>query len=472
MTAAYFEDTDRLGLGRPDHEPLASETIDAIVELIQALIDSGHAYAAGGDVYFRVASFDGYGKLSQPAARGDAAGRGRRRGRAEGEPAGLRALEGRTRRARTPPGPRRGARAGPAGTSSAPRWPSSILGVDFDVHGGGSDLVFPHHENEIAQTEAARGKPLARIWMHNGMVQHRRREDGQVGGQHLPAARGARRVRAGGADDVLRERPLPPAARLLAGGARGRPRRRWRRCATSCGASTPTARSPRARPPTPSASSTRWPTTSTPRPPAACCSSGCARPTGGSTRASGCGPGRLAEMLHLLGLEALLEAERRGAGRGGRAAAGGARGRPARRGDFELADRKRDELAELGFEVRDTAEGPRLVRARLIVYGRNPVREALRGRRQVEPRSGRRPSSTGCEVGSRSSGRGRRPRGAVRLARPPGRVRRGRAVPLRRRRTRCSRPRTRSSSASTRSRTRTTSARSAAWPRPRARRAS
>ena len=64
MTAAYFEDTDRLGLGRPDAEPLATETIAGIVALIEDLVESGHAYDSGGDVYFRVRSFDGYGKLS------------------------------------------------------------------------------------------------------------------------------------------------------------------------------------------------------------------------------------------------------------------------------------------------------------------------------------------------------------------------------------------------------------------------
>src|SRR5204863_3609069 len=67
MTECYVEDTDRLGLGRPDHEPKASETIGPIVDLIQALIDSGHAYAAGGDVYFRVGTFPDYGKLSNRA---------------------------------------------------------------------------------------------------------------------------------------------------------------------------------------------------------------------------------------------------------------------------------------------------------------------------------------------------------------------------------------------------------------------
>ena len=64
MTAAYLADTDRLGLGRPDHEPKASETVEPIVALIEALVASGHAYEAGGDVYFRVASFPGYGRLS------------------------------------------------------------------------------------------------------------------------------------------------------------------------------------------------------------------------------------------------------------------------------------------------------------------------------------------------------------------------------------------------------------------------
>ena len=94
MTAAYVEDTDRLGLGRPDSEPKASATIGAIVALIEDLIESGHAYEAGGDVYFSVESFPEYGKLSNRPARGDAAGRGRRRRRAQAGAAGFRALEG------------------------------------------------------------------------------------------------------------------------------------------------------------------------------------------------------------------------------------------------------------------------------------------------------------------------------------------------------------------------------------------
>ncbi|HSJ18332.1 MAG TPA: cysteine--tRNA ligase, partial [Solirubrobacterales bacterium] len=170
MTRAYFEDTDRLGLGRPDEEPLASETIPEIVALIEELVASGHAYRADGDVYFRVRSFDGYGKLSNRDP-GDMD---------QGEEAGTESLkEDRLDfalwKARKPDedtawdspwGPGR-----PGWHIECSAMAEKYLGPDFAVHGGGADLVFPHHENEIAQTEAARGVPLARLWMHNGMVQ-------------------------------------------------------------------------------------------------------------------------------------------------------------------------------------------------------------------------------------------------------------------------------------------------------------
>jgi cysteinyl-tRNA synthetase len=169
MTAHYVRDTDALGVGRPDREPAATGTIDAIVALVQDLIDSGHAYAAEGDVYFRVASFGEYGKLSnrpledmQQGEGDDAAALKESpqdfalwKAQKEGEDTAWDAPWGRGR---------------PGWHIECSAMAEEILGVDFDVHGGGSDLVFPHHENEIAQTEAARNKPLARIWMHNGMV--------------------------------------------------------------------------------------------------------------------------------------------------------------------------------------------------------------------------------------------------------------------------------------------------------------
>jgi cysteinyl-tRNA synthetase len=169
MTAAYFEDTDRLGLGRPDAEPLASETIGGIVSLIGELIESGHAYQAGGDVYFRVRSFEGYGKLSNR----------RPEDMDQGEDAGSASLKedrldfalwkahkpGEDSSWDSPWGPGR-----PAWHIECSVMAEQELGAAFAIHGGGSDLVFPHHENEIAQSQAA-GRPFARAWMHNGMIE-------------------------------------------------------------------------------------------------------------------------------------------------------------------------------------------------------------------------------------------------------------------------------------------------------------
>ncbi len=169
MTGAYFEDTDRLGLGRPDAEPLATETIGAIVTLIGDLIESGHAYESGGDVYFRVRSFDGYGKLSNR----------RTEDMDQGEEAGSASLKedaldfalwkahkpGEDTHWDSPWGPGR-----PGWHIECSAMAEAELGPAFAIHGGGSDLVFPHHENEIAQSEAA-GRPFARLWMHNGMVE-------------------------------------------------------------------------------------------------------------------------------------------------------------------------------------------------------------------------------------------------------------------------------------------------------------
>jgi cysteinyl-tRNA synthetase len=172
MAAAYRADTDRLGLGRPDAEPLATETIAEIVDLIAALIAGGHAYESGGDVYFAVRTFDRYGELSnrrldelQPADQGEPAEETPRK-RDELDFALWKAQKPDEDTAwESPWGPGR-----PGWHIECSAMAEKILGLDFDVHGGGIDLVFPHHENEIAQTEAGRGRPLARIWMHNGMI--------------------------------------------------------------------------------------------------------------------------------------------------------------------------------------------------------------------------------------------------------------------------------------------------------------
>jgi cysteinyl-tRNA synthetase len=173
MAAAYRADTDRLGLGRPDHEPLATETIGEIVALIEALVEAGHAYESGGDVYFSVRSFDGYGQLSNrrladllPADQGEPDDDTHQKrdpldfalwkAQKEDEDTAWDSPWGRGR---------------PGWHIECSAMAEKILGLDFDIHGGGLDLVFPHHENEIAQTEAGRGRPLARMWMHNGMIQ-------------------------------------------------------------------------------------------------------------------------------------------------------------------------------------------------------------------------------------------------------------------------------------------------------------
>jgi cysteinyl-tRNA synthetase len=169
MAAAYRADTDALGFGRPDAEPLASETVPEIVDLIARLVERGAAYpTADGDVYFSVAAYPPYGELS--GQRPDELIGGSRVEPGEGKRSPLDfALW----------------KAGKPGEDTAwdspwgrgrPGWhiecsamARAELGEDFDVHGGGLDLIFPHHENERAQSEAA-GERFARVWMHNGML--------------------------------------------------------------------------------------------------------------------------------------------------------------------------------------------------------------------------------------------------------------------------------------------------------------
>jgi len=170
MAEHYRLDTDALGLGRPDHEPLASQTIGPIVAYIETLVAGGHAYAADGDVYFSVRSDGGYGSLSHRALENmdqgeDVHGADRKR-----DPLDFALWKAHKRGEDTvwdsPWGPGR-----PGWHIECSAMAEEYLGVGFDVHGGGSDLVFPHHENEAAQTRAARGQELTRIWMHNGMIQ-------------------------------------------------------------------------------------------------------------------------------------------------------------------------------------------------------------------------------------------------------------------------------------------------------------
>jgi cysteinyl-tRNA synthetase len=170
MAKAYREDTDRLGLGRPDAEPLATEYVGQIVSLIQELLDRGAAYAVQGDVYFRVRGVEDYGALSRRDLDQMDQGEGVEGAELKEDPLDF-ALwkawkEGEDTSWDAPWG-----RGRPGWHIECSAMAEALLGVSFDIHGGGVDLVFPHHENEAAQTFAARGAPLARIWMHNGMLE-------------------------------------------------------------------------------------------------------------------------------------------------------------------------------------------------------------------------------------------------------------------------------------------------------------
>jgi cysteinyl-tRNA synthetase len=172
MSDAYVADTDGLGLGRPDYEPLASETIPQIVGLIERLVETGHAYEVDGDVYFQVRSYPQYGELSHRNVDDMDQGEGVEGAARKRDPLDF-ALwkahkDGEDTAWDSPWG-----RGRPGWHIECSAMAESLLGVDFEIHGGGSDLIFPHHENEAAQTRAARGRPLARLWMHNGMVRLR-----------------------------------------------------------------------------------------------------------------------------------------------------------------------------------------------------------------------------------------------------------------------------------------------------------
>jgi cysteinyl-tRNA synthetase len=358
MTAAYVADTDRLGLGRPDAEPKATETVDGIIELIAQLIEGGHAYESGGDVYFRVRSFPGYGKLSNR----------RPVDMDQGEEAGSASLkeerldfalwkstkEGEDTSWESPWGPGR-----PAWHIECSVMAERELGASFAVHGGGSDLVFPHHENEIAQSESA-GRPFAHVWMHNGMVdaagEKMSKSEGNIfqlsealdrygreavvdyllsGHYRQPIAFGEARMeeavaRVEGIRNYFRENP--PGPRVLARADDFvRARDKDFRDALADDFNTPRAMAEAFD----------------------LVAEGNRRPLEG-------GPEVLREMLWLVGLDSLAEVQEDVGAEAERLLEERQDARAAK--DFARADEIRDQLAALGWEVRDSADGPRLVR--------------------------------------------------------------------------------------------------------------
>src|SRR5438477_2166150 len=167
-TREYHEALAALGVDTVDQFPKASENIDEIIKLCQRLIEKGFAYAAEGNVWFDVTKDSDYGKLSNR--------------RVEDQESGLRELEGKGKRNPADFALWKAAKPG------EPQWDSpwgkgrpgwhiecsamsmKYLGETFDMHGGGMDLMFPHHENELAQSESATGKPFVKFWMHNSLT--------------------------------------------------------------------------------------------------------------------------------------------------------------------------------------------------------------------------------------------------------------------------------------------------------------
>jgi cysteinyl-tRNA synthetase len=167
----YVEDTGALGLGRPDHEPKATESIPEIVTMIEQLVAGGHAYPAGGDVYFRVASFPDYGKLSGRHGDEDATRNPSEEDeeeRLKEDPRDFALWKAHKENEDTwwdsPWG-----RGRPGWHIECSAMAEAHLGPVFEIHGGGIDLVFPHHENEVAQSRSL-GHEFAQLWMHNGLL--------------------------------------------------------------------------------------------------------------------------------------------------------------------------------------------------------------------------------------------------------------------------------------------------------------
>jgi cysteinyl-tRNA synthetase len=358
MTAHYTADTEGLGLGRPDHEPLASDTIGPIVELIQELLDNGSAYAVDGDVYFRVRADPEYGSLSHRSVDDMDQGEGVEGAERKEDPLDFALWKAQKPDEDTSWDAPWG-RGRPGWHIECSAMAEKALGVGFEIHGGGSDLRFPHHENEAAQTRRARGAELTRIWMHNGML--------QMGGEKMAKSVGNIAPLA----DVLAEHGRDALIMFFVGGHYRQPIQFDESTMAQAAANVRRLREAARRlapgpspvdlgalkerffdeladdfnTPTALATVFEWVREANRREP-------------------GTGDADLREMLSVLALDNVLDVA-------------GADGEPddavrallARREearaqrDFAEADRLRDELAGLGWQVRDSPEGPQLVRA-------------------------------------------------------------------------------------------------------------
>jgi cysteinyl-tRNA synthetase len=181
MTDDYFDNLKTMGVDGVDHFPYATEHIPGMLEMIGSLIEQGYAYPLDGDVYFEVGKDQDYGKLSRRNVKEMLAGTRAETNDKKRSPADFALWK-----SSKPGEPAWDSAWGPG----RPGWhiecsamSRKILGESIDIHGGGLDLMFPHHENELAQSESCSGKPFARYWLHNGLMQAGS-QSGKVGGQH------------------------------------------------------------------------------------------------------------------------------------------------------------------------------------------------------------------------------------------------------------------------------------------------
>ncbi|MHB1342277.1 MAG: cysteine--tRNA ligase [Coriobacteriia bacterium] len=168
-TLAYRHAMDALGIERPTRQPLATQTVPQMIGMVERLIERGHAYVTGGDVYFSVRSFPGYGKLSGRNI--DELESGARVEVDERKQDPLDFALWKSAKPGEPHWPSPWGEGRPGWHLECSVMSEAELGLPFDIHGGGSDLVFPHHENELAQSEAATGTEFVRYWLHAGMLQ-------------------------------------------------------------------------------------------------------------------------------------------------------------------------------------------------------------------------------------------------------------------------------------------------------------
>ena len=186
MTADYMRNIEALGVDTIDHFPRCTDNIDEILSFTRTLVDKGCAYESDGDVYFDVGTDPAYGRLSGrsiESLQGEGGSTADRKHNAADFALWKRAKSG------EPSWPSPWGNGRPGWHIECSAMSRRYLGNTFDIHGGGLDLVFPHHENEIAQSESAHGQPMAKYWMHNGLMQASG-EVGKVGGRATRPAEG------------------------------------------------------------------------------------------------------------------------------------------------------------------------------------------------------------------------------------------------------------------------------------------